>query len=516
MSLFRRMSLRAKIVMTGFLLTVALTLVLFVLYAANARQQAVGAIVEKAKAINLMAESARMEMEDKLASGLITDQMMREWAKKGENEKILGAVPVVTAWRSAMRKAAEAGYTFKVPKLQPRNPKNAPDELEGRVIRKMESERLEEHWEIDPAKNAVRTFRAVRLTEVCLMCHGDPGLSHKYWGNDQGVDPFGVRLEGWKAGEVHGAFEIIQSLDQADREIRGSLIWGGLVVLVGLIVSGGLFFIMITGAVNRPIERISTDLVDSSDQVASASSEISATSQSLADGASNQAASLEETSASLEELSSMTRQNADHATEANKLMGETRGIVERAGRSMDQMTESMSEISEAGREIGKIIKTIDEIAFQTNLLALNAAVEAARAGEAGAGFAVVADEVRNLAQRSAEAARNTGALIEGAIRKIAQGTHLVAEATEAFREVNQAAHKVADLVGDVAGASTEQAQGIDQINQAVANLDKVIQQNAAQAEESAAASEELGSQAEALRQVVDDLMGIIHGRKTDD
>ncbi|MBI9077316.1 MAG: methyl-accepting chemotaxis protein, partial [Desulfatibacillum sp.] len=149
--------------------------------------------------------------------------------------------------------------------------------------------------------------------------------------------------------------------------------------------------------------------------------------------------------------------------------------------------------------------------FQTNLLALNAAVEAARAGEAGAGFAVVADEVRNLAMRAAEAAKNTANLIEGTVKKVADGSELVNKTNEAFGEVATSAGKVGELVGEIAAASNEQAQGIDQVNKAVAEMDKVTQQNAANAEESASASEEMNAQAEQMKDIVGDLMAMVGG-----
>jgi methyl-accepting chemotaxis protein len=171
----------------------------------------------------------------------------------------------------------------------------------------------------------------------------------------------------------------------------------------------------------------------------------------------------------------------------------------------------MKEITAASEETSKIIKTIDEIAFQTNLLALNAAVEAARAGEAGAGFAVVAEEVRNLAMRAADAAKNTSGLIEGTVKKIKDGSDLVLKANEAFAEVAVNSSKVGELVGEIAAASQEQAQGIDQINKAVTEMDKVTQQTAANAEESASASEEMNAQAEQMKQISLTLVNIIGG-----
>ncbi|OPL16860.1 MAG: hypothetical protein AVO39_00890 [delta proteobacterium MLS_D] len=209
-------------------------------------------------------------------------------------------------------------------------------------------------------------------------------------------------------------------------------------------------------------------------------------SQTLADGASQQAASIEETSSSMEEMSSMIKQNAENAGHADNLFTVTDSLIEKTRVSMADLTASMKEISHASEETQKIVKTIDEIAFQTNLLALNAAVEAARAGEAGAGFAVVADEVRNLALRSAESAKSTANLIEDTVKRIKGGVSLVTTTNNNFNEVASNSHKAKELVQEIAAASKEQAQGIEQINMAITEMNSVTQKNASGAEKLAA------------------------------
>jgi methyl-accepting chemotaxis protein len=259
------------------------------------------------------------------------------------------------------------------------------------------------------------------------------------------------------------------------------------------------------------LSRVSDSLNDGSNQVASAAGQVSSSSQSLAEGASEQAASLEETSSSLEEMASMTKRNSANSQKANDLAKQARTAADKSVGDMQAMSAAMQAIKVSSDDIAKIIKTIDEIAFQTNILALNAAVEAARAGEAGMGFAVVADEVRNLAQRSAQAAKETAAKIEGAIGKTAQGVQISGKVAEALNEIVAKARQVDELAAEVASASREQTQGITQINTAVGQMDKVTQSNAANAEECAAAAEELNAQAETMKQSVGDLLKLVGG-----
>ena len=277
-------------------------------------------------------------------------------------------------------------------------------------------------------------------------------------------------------------------------------------VLAGLILA---FFIV--RGISSVLMRISSRMGQGAEQVAAASEQVAGSSQSLAQGASEQAASLEETSSSMEEMASMTSQNAENAGQANGLMKEVAQVVQQANSSMQELREAMGKLNSASDEMAKIIKTIDEIAFQTNLLALNAAVEAARAGEAGAGFAVVADEVRSLAMRAAEAARNTTQLIQDNQANIREGSDLVQTTDEAFSKVLDSTDKVGKLVGEIAAASSEQSQGIDQINQNTSTMDKVTQQVAANAEESAASSEEMAGQAVALQEMVLELTALVSG-----
>jgi methyl-accepting chemotaxis protein len=216
----------------------------------------------------------------------------------------------------------------------------------------------------------------------------------------------------------------------------------------------------------------------------------------------------------MEEMASMTRQNAQHAAEADVLMRDARKIASEADDSMSQLTQSIGEIAEASEETRRIIKTIDEIAFQTNLLALNAAVEAARAGSAGAGFAVVADEVRSLAMRAAEAARTTAVLIEGTMKKVEVGSELMRKTSGEFDRVAGSVSKAGELVGEISAACQEQAQGIEQITGAILQVEQVIQRNASGAEESTAASQEMSLQAHEMKGYVAELEKLVRGRES--
>ncbi len=316
---------------------------------------------------------------------------------------------------------------------------------------------------------------------------------------------------------MDGFVKVVQNLSEEEANTARNLsIFGTILVVTlgaGALVVGLLITAYITRNVTRTISRAVSGLSEASDQVATGSAQVASSSQSLAEGTSEQAASLEETASSLEEIKSVTNTNAGNAEQAKVLMGEVRRIVERVSEQVNTMTSAIQEVNRSSEETGKIIKTIDEIAFQTNLLALNAAVEAARAGEAGAGFAVVADEVRNLAMRAAEAARNTSNLIENTITTVRKSRDLTQQTKEAFQENVTIAGKIGAIIDEIAEASKEQANGINQISVAIASVDKVVQASAANAEESASASEEMSAQAQQMKDYVSELEIIVSGAK---
>jgi methyl-accepting chemotaxis protein len=256
------------------------------------------------------------------------------------------------------------------------------------------------------------------------------------------------------------------------------------------------------GAMKDSLLKTVLQVRSATDSIGTASAEIASGNQDLSSRTEQAASSLEQTAASMEELTATVRQSADAARQANQLAASASEIAVRGGRVVGQVVTTMEEINHSSKKISDIIGVIDGIAFQTNILALNAAVEAARAGEQGRGFAVVAAEVRNLAQRSAEAAKEIKALIGTSVDKVDAGTRLVADAGQTMTELVGSVQRVSDIIAEITAASGEQSDGIGQVNVAVTQLDQMTQQNAALVEESAAAAESLKEQASRLAQVV--------------
>jgi methyl-accepting chemotaxis protein len=258
---------------------------------------------------------------------------------------------------------------------------------------------------------------------------------------------------------------------------------------------------VLCSGVNNLVDRmgaIVAQVIEGSGTIATAAREIAMGNTDLSQRTEEQASSLSETAASLEELTRTVRQNAENAQQANKLASSASEVAVRGGSVVSEVVRTMDGITESSRKISEIIGVIDEIAFQTNILALNAAVEAARAGEQGRGFAVVAAEVRNLAQRSANAAKEIKSLISDSVGKVESGSKLVSAAGETMEEIVGSVRRVTDIMAEISAASQEQSDGIEQVNTAVVQMDKITQQNAALVEEAAAAAKSLEDQTDGL------------------
>lgn len=264
-------------------------------------------------------------------------------------------------------------------------------------------------------------------------------------------------------------------------------------------------FVSMKNAINNILDSLNEVLGEinmASEQVATGSQQVAQSSQALSHGSTIQASSIQEITASMTEISEQTKENAINASKANDFSNSAKDAAGKGNEQMVEMVSAMRDINESSTNISKIISVIDDIAFQTNILALNAAVEAARAGQHGKGFAVVAEEVRNLAARSANAAKETTAMIENSVKKVDKGMNIAEDTAKALVDIVAGVSKAADLVADIAYASNEQATAISQINEGIFQVSQVTQNNTATAEESAAASEEMTSQAQMLKEMV--------------
>ena len=291
---------------------------------------------------------------------------------------------------------------------------------------------------------------------------------------------------------------IAEAVDVADAVARGDL-------SRQVVVDGGdetARLMRSLAAMTSNLRALVSQVRSSTDSIGTASSEIATGNQDLSTRTEEAASSLQQTASSMEQLTGTVRQSAEAASQANQLASSAAEVAARGGAAVSQVVSTMGEINASSRKIADIIGVIDGIAFQTNILALNAAVEAARAGEQGRGFAVVATEVRNLAQRSAEAAKEIKVLIGASVDRVENGSRLVSAAGTTMGEIVGSVKRVSDIIGEITAGASEQSDGIGQVNVAVGHLDQMTQQNAALVEESAAAAQSLREQAARLSQVV--------------
>ena len=329
---------------------------------------------------------------------------------------------------------------------------------------------------------------------MIAMSQGDLHTECNYTGNDE----VGATVEA-----LHSSQQTLADLTDTLDSTLEQMAEGNFKVSLDVEFPGDLGSIKVSmEKLLARLNEVMTQLRNSGDQVSAGSEQVSSGAQALAQGATEQASSVEELSATISEISSASKENAKSATQVRALANEAGASIEKSTEQMQEMLAAMDDISNSSSEIGKIIKTIEDIAFQTNILALNAAVEAARAGTAGKGFAVVADEVRNLASKSAEASKNTAALIEQAIHAVERGSTLATGTAKTLDEASAMAREAVKNIDHITNAIDQEASSIEQITIGIDQISAVVQTNSATSEEAAAASEELSSQAQMMHSLL--------------
>lgn len=547
MKKFTDWSLTNKFLIVGIAILIAFGLSRSFINAYFDKQTAIDASVIKARAICLTAESVRQEMEEKWEQGLFNLKQVRTLMKKGDREAILSSIPVVSAWRAAMRKSEQGEYEFRVPKYSPRRAENEPDygldyAIEGPALNKIKQENLSEYYVIDERINSVRYFLPVKLSPICMNCHGDPENSMAIWGLPDGQDPTGGIMEDWNVGEIHGAFQVIQSLDKADEQFRHRLMQTAGVLVIAIIIAI-FIFMWVSRSITRPIiagvsfaqqmsegdltrtldikqndevgrlakamnlmvtnlgkmlkdiaagtntlfasstelTTISGQMSLGADQTSMKSSTVAAAAEEMSSNMAAVAAAVEETSTNVGMVTSAAEAMSSTINEIAQNSEKALSITEKAVTQSKSASVKVNHLGQAASEIGEVTETITEISEKTDLLALNATIEAARAGDAGKGFAVVANEIKELARQAATATHQIKQKIQGIQDSTSSTINEIGSITEVIDNVNDIVSTIAAAVEEQSITTKEIAANILQASQGI----QEVSQNVAQSSQAA-------------------------------
>ncbi len=522
MKRWKNLSIKWKIMVIILAGPIIISLISAYMQISGIKDSARSSLLEKSKAIVMMAEAVRENMAEKLELGI-----MKPFSELKTKEELLEAVPIVTAIRVAGRNAQKAGYKFRVPKVSPRNPKNEPTSLENRVLREFKGNDIQEKVIVQEDK--IRYFRPIRLSQECMYCHGSPKGAE---------DPVGGTKEGWKVGEIHGAFEIISSLEATNASLRQATwviaAWtAGVLLVLGLLswvliktnilrpimqaaqhlkqMAGGNFnqdietdrgdelgymlqdlsgmsknlheMISLIAEKGQEVVQASTNLEDISSELSGNAEEMSSRSNTVASASEEMSSNMNSVAAAMEEASTNVSTVAAAAEEMSTTISEISGntdkareITDRAVSRAENANTLVTNLGEAAQEIGKVSETITDISSQTNLLALNATIEAARAGEAGKGFAVVANEIKELANQTSQATEE----IKNRVSHIQESTN---STSEEISQVKEVIHEVNEFVGTIAAAVEEQstttkdiAENVNQASQGIQEVNENVSQ----------------------------------------
>ena len=526
--MWARLSLKWKILLITGCGPLVLALVMAWMHVRDVTDAAIGGKLKESRSVVMMAESVREDMAHKHKLGVLRplDEL------KDDPATLLQSVPIVSAMNTAAARASEAGYEFRVPKESPRNPNNAPNDLERKVLAEFSSSNIQEKVIVE--KDRLLYFKPIRLSEDCLYCHGDPKGEK---------DPTGGVKEGWKAGEVHGAFVVISSLKETNASILASELTVGAVTMGILLLVGAVSWLQIRASVLRPLreagdylERLadgdmtgelavsrkdelgdmqghlnhmatnlrvivrditeqarvllgsSAELETMSDGLLKSAEELSAKSNTVATASEEMNANMNSVAAAMEQASTNVGTVATAAEEMSATIHEiagntdkTREVTRRAVDKANSASQRVDQLGVAAREIGKVTETITAISSQTNLLALNATIEAARAGEAGRGFAVVANEIKELAQQTAQATEEIRGKIQGiqhttgqTVLEIGQISTVIGEVDSIVGSIAAAVEEQSVTTRDIAENVGQASTGVQQVNENVAQADSVI------------------------------------------